>query len=165
MRGLITKRRSFFKGVAAALAATPLFPLRTEAGDATYPKRLIFFFTPNGTVPSAWWPSADFQLGPILSPLEAFKDRLVVMRGIDMESAYVEPRPKDHWPDFMNHLTARQGIINADETSKIGGISIDQHIAAGLGGATPYPSLHLGIRCTNPQARVSALGANQPIAP
>jgi hypothetical protein len=165
MRGIITKRRSFFKGVAAALAATPLVPLRSQAADEPYPKRLIFFFTPNGTVMDAWWPSADFQLGPILSPLAAFKDRMVVMRGVDMESAYVEPRPKDHWPDFMNHLTARQGIINPDETSKIGGISIDQHIAAGLGGVTPYPSLHLGVRCNASQARVSALGANQPIAP
>lgn len=168
MGGIITKRRSFFTGVAAALAATPLFPLRSEAGGAgadAFPKRLILFFTPNGTVMNEWWPTADLQLGSILAPLDQFKQRMIVMRGVDMESAYVEPRPKDHWPDFMNHLTARQGIINADETSKIGGISIDQHIAAGLGGVTPYPSLHLGVRCTKSQARVSALGPNQPIAP
>jgi hypothetical protein len=165
MRGIITKRRSFFQGVAAALAATPLFPLRSEAGGTPYPKRLIWFFTPNGTVMDEWWPSADFQLGPILTPLQSFKERLVVMRGIDHETALVEPRPKDHWPDFMNQLTARQGTINPDETCKIGGISIDQHIAAGLAGTTPYPSLHLGVKCNAPQARVSALGPNQPIAP
>ena len=65
------------------------------------------------------------------------------MRGLDIESAFVEPVPEDHWPDNLNMLTARQAQ-RVDGSWQPGGVSIDQRIADTM--TTPERSLHLGVR-------------------
>lgn len=159
-------RRGLLAGLSGSLAALPLLPLPSEAQDREFPKRLICVHTPNGTVMDQWWPGASdlSELSPILDPLAAYASRMIVMRGVDMDSAYKEPKPKDHWPDTMNALTGRQGIMNADQTSKIGGISIDQHIIDELPSETQFGSIHLGVHTQNNQ-RLSATGPDAHIPP
>ena len=46
---------------------------------------MIVMFSPNGTIPKDYWPDEtgrDFKLKEILSPLEAFKDRMLVLHGL-----------------------------------------------------------------------------------
>jgi hypothetical protein len=121
--------------------------------------------SPNGTVMDEFWPGAGFTLGSILQPLEALKDKLIVMRGVDKAAAQISPVPKDHWPDWVSLLTGRQGIIRSDQTCDIGGISIDQHIAAELAPPTRFPSIHLGARANQGTHHWSARAAYEPITP
>jgi hypothetical protein len=158
-------RRGFLAGFGASAAALPFIPMPAEAGVGEYPKRIVFIGSANGTVMDEFWPSADFTLGPILEPLAALKDRLIVMRGVDKAAAAISPVPKDHWPDWMTLLTGRQGIIREDQSSDIAGISIDQHIATGLAAPTRFPSIHLGVRTEGSSHRMCAQAAYEPITP
>src|SRR4051812_47326637 len=65
-------------GKARAQAAPPI------------PQRLVGFFSPNGTIRENWTPTGtekDFQLSRILAPLETYKDKLIVLDGVDNEAA------------------------------------------------------------------------------
>src|SRR5262245_19835868 len=80
------KRRTFVQMTAAALA--PFVPWGAARGadvGTTRVKRLILLFSPNGTIYQSWKPTGgptDFQLSPILAPLEPFKSKLVVVDGL-----------------------------------------------------------------------------------
>src|SRR5262249_16654540 len=55
------------------------------ASPARPRQRLIIMFSPNGTIPPAFWPEEigkDFKLKEILEPLEPFKDRMLILHGI-----------------------------------------------------------------------------------
>ncbi len=179
-------RRSFLGGAAAGLAVTPLLSRRAGALPDAIPPRIVFIFTPNGTIKKNWlnWagqggepgqrPLSDADLGPILQPFDAYRDSMIALRGVNMESAYDNPVPKDHWPDHMNQLTGRQCLPRANDTGAIAGISIDQHIANGLTelhGATPFHSIQLGARIRRsagylpPQWVISARGPDDPLVP
>ena len=128
------------------------------------PKRLVIVWTPNGTVMDRWWPeggSPDAPLGPILAPLEPFRDRLSLLRGVDMESAYIDPIPPDHVPDIRNALTGRQPELETERWI-VAGESVDQHIASAIGGETRYASVELGVQPRHP---MSYRGRNQVVSP
>ena len=60
---------------ATALAATPAAPVR----------RFVGVFSPNGMIMDAWTPEAagtDFELKPVLKPLEPFRDQMVVVTNL-----------------------------------------------------------------------------------
>ncbi|MEO8181412.1 MAG: DUF1552 domain-containing protein, partial [Deltaproteobacteria bacterium] len=87
-------RRQFAGLLAGACSALPLLEsLPARAQQATpAPKRLVLLFNPNGTIPDAFWPAAgatetEFSLGPILAPLNDFKDRLLLLHGIEISVA------------------------------------------------------------------------------
>ncbi|HWO13466.1 MAG TPA: DUF1552 domain-containing protein, partial [Polyangiaceae bacterium] len=81
--------------MAGACAALPLlesFPARGQDAATPGPRRLVLFYNPNGTIPEAFWPGADateteFSLGPILEPFADFKDRMLLLRGLDIAVA------------------------------------------------------------------------------
>lgn len=152
-------RRAFLEGAGLGAFALPF--LRTLEGRAAGGKRLIVFHSNNGTVMSQFFPGAGNTYGRILKPLEAFKPKLTVMRGINMESAYKTPIPKDHLPDNANALTARQALTDA----KVQGISIDQHIANAIGMQTKFASVQLGVRVGGYAQYISARGPAQGIFP
>jgi Protein of unknown function (DUF1552) len=57
-----------------------------DAVALTEAPRILFFYTPHGTILDAWRPIATesgFQLGSILAPLERFHDQLLVIDGLD----------------------------------------------------------------------------------
>ena len=158
-------RRAFLAGFGASAAALPFVPMPVDAATGEYPKRIVFIGSANGTVMDQFWPSEGFTLGPILEPLAPLQDKLIVMRGVDKAAAGISPVPKDHWPDWMSLLTGRQGIIRDDQSCDMPGISIDQHIAAGLAAPTRFPSINLGVRVEGGSHRMSAQAAYEPITP
>ena len=158
-------RRAMLGSLGLTTVALPfLRSLPTSAGPLTFPKRLIVFATPNGTVMDNFWPGTSCAYGPILEPLTTLKSKLLVLRGLDYKSAAKEPVPKDHFPDNYNMLIARQPSGGPDDFGP-GGISIDQHIAAQLGDQTKYASQHSGVQTGGYCGVISSLGENAPVGP
>lgn len=160
-------RRSFSLGLGAAALAAPFIDVLLGRGDARADtskaaKRLVVFFTPNGTVPGRWRPTGDgtsfsFPAGSILEPLTAVKDDVIVCDGIDFVGV------SNHEGGMAAMLTGGGG---AGSTS--GGMSVDQYVASKLGAADRFPSLELGVQTSawggNVQTRMcySAPGAFVP---
>jgi hypothetical protein len=54
-------------------------------GGGAQPPRLVIFYTRWGTSYPDWWPTGSdrsFTLGPILAPLEPYKDKLIILSGL-----------------------------------------------------------------------------------
>lgn len=134
------KRRDFlFSSLSAATVLSPLLAGRARA-DETNPRRVLFWVNCGG------YPSADaffpggtetnFQLSPMLTGLQAVKDDLVIVDGIDIRRSGLNPRGADHLRSMGKVLTARDILPSAsdpDNEGEAGGISIDQVIAQRLG--------------------------------
>src|SRR5258706_5562081 len=81
-------RRQFIKQFGLSAASLPFIvglPSLALAAPARPRQRLIVMFSPNGTIPSAFWPESegpDFKLKEIMAPLEAFRDRLLILNGV-----------------------------------------------------------------------------------
>ena len=136
-------RRSFVASLGLAAVAAPFVRLVTSvgraraAGPAT--RRLVVFFTPNGTVPARWRPSGtetawSFPAGSILEPLAAQRDRLIVIDGLQFVGA------TNHEGGMAAMLTG-----SGDAASASRGMSVDQYVAAAIGGETRLRSLELGV--------------------
>lgn len=147
-------RRSMLRGAAGVALGLPLLEIMDShaGGGAPDPRRLVVFFTNNGTVHPNWTPTgteADFTLGPILQPLAPFQDRLIVLSGIDQESSYHGPGSGDpHMPGMAHLLTGTEMIdTGPGEYDKMGGgISVDQFVAEQLAAPTKFPSLGFGVQ-------------------
>src|SRR5262245_51047865 len=75
-------RRTVLRGAGGVALALPWL----EAQAAAPPRRLITFFSPNGTIRPTWLPTGtetDFVLSPILKPLEPYQKDIVVIDGLD----------------------------------------------------------------------------------
>src|ERR1043166_5181981 len=82
-------RRAFLRGTGAALAL-PVLDAMTPAfaADPARPVRMSFIEVPNGIMMDKWTPAtegADFALTPVLEPLADFKDRMLVLSGLDQQ--------------------------------------------------------------------------------
>lgn len=82
-------RRSFLQSIGASSLILPFLPMtNSEAGGLAFPKRLILYYFPTGTVLKNWRCTGgelDFELSPILSPLQRHRDELIILDGIDNE--------------------------------------------------------------------------------
>ena len=82
-------RREFLRRLGLSAAALPLLGGLTSLGAAepvAGRQRLIFVFSPNGTVPPAFWPDEEgssFKLKPIMKSLEPFKSRMLTLKGVN----------------------------------------------------------------------------------
>ncbi|MFN7339850.1 MAG: DUF1552 domain-containing protein [Opitutia bacterium] len=173
-------RRDFLRKLGLSAALLPLLSgARLGAESPTgRPRRVIFLFTPNGTVPPAFWPDeegADFRLKPILRPLAPFKDRLLTLKGI---SNSVRGDGDSHMRGMSCLLTGIElfpGNIMGGGGAPAGwasGPSLDQELARHLQSQpatrTRLGSLEIGVAVPNradPWTRWSYLGPNQPVAP
>src|SRR5882757_523108 len=86
---LAIPRRTILRGLGASLALPLLdamVPAATAlAQTAAAPRvRLGFCFIPHGAVMANWTPAAEgaLQLSPILSPLEPYKNQVVVLSNL-----------------------------------------------------------------------------------
>lgn len=151
----ILSRREFLAGLGATAALSPFIPLLDAHGaDALFPKRLILFFTPQGTYQRGWVPASvnsptQFTLGPILAPLAKYQSKINQIAGLKMlPPAYFVA----HTPGGVQLWTGSQldrGAQNADGSYQYGsntGPSVDQVVAAQVGTSTAYPSLQFGAR-------------------
>ena len=85
-------RRTFVRGMGTALAL-PLLDAMIPAAAASQVSqaktRLGFFFVPNGVTMDRWTPvqeGSGFKMTPILEPLAPFRDRLLVLSGLDHQT-------------------------------------------------------------------------------
>ncbi|MCA9649808.1 MAG: DUF1552 domain-containing protein [Myxococcales bacterium] len=171
-------RRAFLGTLGASGVLAPFLPLldrEVEAAPGDFPLRLILLFSANGTLHERWQPSGsenDFTLGQILQPLDAYKDQMLVLDGLEMSRA----GPGDGHQKGMGILwtgntllegTEFEGGGDAGTAGWGGGISVEQHIANTVGLETPYKSLEFGVQTQGATvwSRMSYAGANQPIAP
>src|SRR5712672_3277930 len=81
-------RRDFMRDLGLSAAAVPFvlnLPSLGFANQQRRKQRLVVMFSPNGVVPSAFWPDeegASFKLKESLKPLEPFRDRTLILHGV-----------------------------------------------------------------------------------
>ncbi|MBI2372625.1 MAG: DUF1552 domain-containing protein [Deltaproteobacteria bacterium] len=170
-------RRRFLQSLAGAASVPLLSSLRpARALEVEYPTRFVVFFHPNGTMPGDWWPKradgeTDFDLNVIHEPLQPFKGKLVLFRGLDLVVGDAGPG-EPHQKGMGAVLTGRElleGEFVGGDGSLAGwgsGISLDQEIANLIAGTTKK-SIELGVRATTAEvrARISYLGPSRPLPP
>lgn len=159
-------RRRFLFGLCGLAAATPFAGMairRTRAAGGNTARRLIIFFSPNGTVHQHWRPQGggndfSFSAGSILEPLTAIKDDLIVVDGLNFFQA------DNHEGGMAAMLTA-----GGSPGSESGGMSVDQYVAANLGAQTQFKSLEYGVQTSpwggNIQTRMSYSAPGQFMTP
>jgi hypothetical protein len=157
-------RRGFLAGLGLTAVAAPFVRMvtdvpRARAAAGATAKRLVVVFTPNGTIPARWRPTGSgatfsFPAGSILEPLAAQRERLIVIDGLEFVGA------TNHEGGMAAMLTG-----SGDAASASRGMSVDQYVAAAIGGATRLRSLELGVETSawggSVQTRMSYSGAGQ----
>jgi Protein of unknown function (DUF1552) len=149
-------RRTFVHSAALAMVAGPVLALlrgRSHAGGTRRARRLVVFFSPNGTVHQHWRPAVEgagfaFPTGSILEPLRAVKRHVAVLDGIDFVGA------SNHEGGMAAMLTGSGGA-----SSPTRGMSVDQYVAREIGSGSRLASLELGVQTSawggNVQTRMS----------
>src|SRR4051795_3267658 len=174
-------RRQFIQRLGLSAASLPFLmglPSLGLAAPARPRQRLIVMFSPNGTIPPAFWPDEtgeDFKFKRILEPLEPFKKQTLVLHGI---SNKVRGDGDNHMRGMSCLLTGIElfpGNIQGGSDTPAGwasGISIDQELKNYFQGKedtrTRFGSLEFGVGVTDradPWTRMSYGGPNKPIAP
>jgi len=156
---------------ASYAGATLLGASQVRAGNPSIPKRIVFFYTEHGTLkqynndgslkpfwtptvtgaPDALsikkpWSTTELSLRDIHQPLVAHQKQILMLDGIDMISANVDPigAANAHIGGETHALVA----ANRQSAGLAGGMSIDQFIAQGLNTPSPLtvlPSLEVVI--------------------
>ena len=174
-------RRQFIKQLGLSAASLPFLvglPSLGLAAPARPRQRLIIMFSPNGTIPPAFWPDGegkDFTLKPIVSPLETYKDRMLFLHGLANK---VRGDGDGHMRGMSCLLTGIElfpGNLQGGSDTPAGwasGPSIDQEIKNFFQSReqtrTRFGSLEFGVGVTDradPWTRMSYAGPNQPVAP
>jgi len=147
-------RRTFVRGMGVTMALPfleSMVPAQTPlAKTAANPQiRLGLCFMPHGGVMANWTPAEEgaLKLSPILAPLEAYKDQVVVVS--NLSHAMAGPQgPGDNGGDhtrcpavFLNGVHPRR----TDGADIQAGVTIDQIAASKIGQETLLPSLELAI--------------------
>jgi hypothetical protein len=146
-------RRTFLRGVGATIALpwldamVPAFSVRAQVKA---PVRLVFAYTPNGTMMQHWTPKGvgkNFEFSRILKPLEPFRDDMLVLTGLAHKNGTIAPG--DHAAASATYLTgvAPKRTTGADILL---GVSADQIAAQAIGSQTPLPSLELSCEASRP---------------
>ena len=145
LTGKSLPRRTLIKGLGASLAL-PLLDAMVPAGlrglSAPEPvHRFQTFYVPNGMAMEYWSPmtsGVDFELTPILEPLAAFRDQMLVLSGI-----------RANWNQI--HAGASGSFLTGipqggrTETEIFADVSMDQVLARRFGRITQVASLELSM--------------------
>ncbi len=174
-------RREFVRDLGLSAAAIPFvlnLPSLAFANQAKRKQRIVFIFSPNGIVPKAFWPDEEggkFTLKEILSPLEPFQDKTLVLHGL---CDRIRGDGDGHMRGIGCLLTGIElfpGNIQGGSDTPAGwakGISIDQEIRNFLqkdpATKTRFGSLELGVMVpdrADTWTRWVYAGPNKPVAP
>lgn len=174
-------RREFLRGLGLSAAALPFLanlPSLAAAPGGRRKQRLIIMFSPDGIVPSTFWPSeegAAFTLKESLTPLEPFRDRTLILNGV---SDRLRGDGDNHMRGMGCLLTGAElfpGNIQGGSDTPAGwssGISIDQELKNFLqqdpSTRTRFGSLEFGVMVperADTWTRMSYAGPNQPLSP
>src|SRR5687767_6783686 len=138
-------RRAVLKGVGASIAL-PLLDAMNPASTAwaqtpagAPPKRFAFIGFPHGAIMDKWSPAgtgANYEMSPILQPLEPFRQHLTIVSGLRNKPAET---PEPHGYIEMTWLSCvkpwDRGTNGADW-----GVSADQLAAPHIGQEPAVPS-------------------------
>jgi hypothetical protein len=158
MKRIALSRRQLL-GATGLLAGSLFLPSRARAQGAP-PKRLVVFYTQHGVVPDNWrmrpngvpegvsfdediTALAENEFSPILQPLHAFRDKLLVVDGLSMASAEADLIANGHDVGTRHSLTGKRMVDGAS-----GGPSIDQVVAQQVRAQGRIDSLELSIIAT-----------------
>lgn len=166
-------RRMFLGALGAGVASSLIPKLAWAAGPS--PKRLILFFSPNGTVYDQWQPTVNgntFTFKPMMSALTPFQSKITMVHNVVAKSCSNGPGD-DHMKGMGHMLTGIEllpGTIQGGggtPSGLAGGISIDQLVANAIGKDTRLKSLELGayVGSADIWSRMIYSGANQPLPP
>ena len=147
-------RRTFIRGVGVTMSLPfldAMVPARTAlAQTAARPQvKLGLCFIPHGAVMNQWTPATTgaLELSPILSPLAAHKDQVVVLSNL----AHAQAGPQGAGDNGGDHTRCPAVFLNGvhpkrtDGADIQAGITIDQMAAAQIGQDTLLPSLELAV--------------------
>jgi hypothetical protein len=146
-------RRTVLKGLGTALALPwldAMLPLSAYGSPklAAGPKRMAFFYVPNGVNMAEWTPKAEgplTQLPAVLEPLKNVQGQVQVLSGLVCDKAWPHgDGPGDHARAMSAFLTGAQPRKTHGAHIKAG-ISIDQFAAEKIGKETKFASLELGL--------------------
>jgi hypothetical protein len=194
-----SSRRSFLRAGAVAGVALPFLRIlgldpsapRIAHAGPTSPKRFVFVYIPSGIsskggeAEGTGWTRdigqmgaspTQFTLGAFLKPLEALKNDLVILDGIDM-MASAQRLNGPRFADEQNADTHTQGTVlllttggfqaacggptTCDSNGGALGVkyaSVDQYIARKIGTQTRIASLELGVQSDNTPHSLSFSG-------
>ena len=174
-------RREFLRDMSLSAAALPFvlnLPSLGFANQQARKQRMVVMFSPNGVVPSTFWPNeegSEFTLKESLTPLEPFKDRLLTLNGVCDK---VRGDGDNHMRGIGCLLTGVElfpGNIQGGSHTPAGwasGLSIDQEIKnylqANEATRTRFGSLEFGVMVperADTWTRMSYSGPNKPITP
>ena len=145
-------RRTFLRGVGVTVAL-PLLdsmvpaqtPLRQTSASPV--KRFVGIWHPHGAAPGYWSPlqeGSNFDFSFITKPLEPFRDRVVLISGLDLPEAMAttEEPGGDHARGavLLSGVRPRRNAVSPSL-----GVTIDQLIANKYGRDTILSSIQLGV--------------------
>ena len=149
-------RRTLLRGLTAAqapawLALPPLEAMfnslgtayAAERGQEAVESRFVLWFNGNGVPEKHWIPQEtgqDYTMTPCLSPLAPFRRDIHVITGLDNPAARLPGPGNDHHRSMSALMTGTQFTGRG-----AGGPSIDQAIAARVGGSSRFRSLQIGV--------------------
>jgi hypothetical protein len=142
-------RRTVLRGLGASLALplldamVPTFSLRARAAGAAH--RFLAFYVPNGMAMEYWTPKGEgtaFELSPILEPLAAYRNQMLVLSGIKTSWNYIHAGASG---SFLTGTT-RGG---RNEVEIIADVSMDQILARQFGRETQVASLEMSMDAPN----------------
>jgi hypothetical protein len=146
-------RRTLLRGMlggAAVSVALPAFEAAMNssgtawADGSGFPCRFGLFFWGNGMLPGRWVPTTtgpEWVLSPQLQPLADVKSRVTLITGMEVKLT-----------NLLAHVTGAAGLLSGAPAIAEGddytyaGPSLDQRIAAEIGGATLYRSVEVGVQ-------------------
>lgn len=174
-------RRQFLRDLGLGTAALPFvlnLPGLSQAATERRKQRLVIMFSPNGVVPSTFWPGEDgehFTLKESVTPLEPFKNRTLFLHGV---CDRVRGDGDNHMRGIGCLLTGTElypGNIQGGSHTPAGwasGLSIDQEIRNFLQQnpetRTRFGSLEFGVMVpdrADTWTRMVYSGPNRPVAP
>ena len=148
-------RRTFLRGAGVTMAL-PWMESFTVWGDepaqavvpaSQPPVRLAVLFAGNGFHADQWWANGEgkqMELGPVLEPLNDYREKLLFIGGLYNEQAL---KGNIHSSQTGNLLSGAPLASGGEIRS---GTSFDQVIAQRYGRSTKVPSLVLGCERSNP---------------
>src|SRR5882672_10890442 len=142
-------RRTVLRGLGATLALPfldamlPAFSLRglaaAKSGKPVH--RFQAFYVPNGMAMEYWLPKGEgtaFELTPILEPLAAYRNQMLVLSGIKANWNYIHAGASGSFLTGTTHGGRNEVEIVAD-------VSMDQILARRFAKETQLPSLELAM--------------------
>ena len=176
----MNNRRDFLRKLGISSASLPFLtglPGFAATGSDGRKQRIIFMFSPNGTLPDKFWPGGDGKLvnSKILSCLAPFENQTAVLKGLSNRVGGDGDRHMRGMSCLLTGARLHPGNIQGGSESPAGwasAISIDQELQNFLQKndttRTRFGSLEVGVAVpdrADPWTRMSYAGSNQPLAP